>query len=168
MSLITGVCGTSVNWDYAQFPRSYLSDTDYLAYFKQTISEVNSHWKEYAADVKFVFDDGFPYPEVTVLSTNYRCPRNVVKASNFISNLNRLKIEKSLVPATDVQCPIRLIEMPADDTENYEDWEFCETVRLLKHLVENRKPGEDIMVLARFNFPLRRLEQEFRITKTSD
>jgi len=107
------------------------------------------------------FDERFPYPEVTVLSTNYRCPKNVVEASNFVANLNRLKIEKNLIPATEVRRPIRLIEMPADGMESYEDWEFRETIELLKQLIESRKTGEEIMVLARFNYPLRRLEQEF-------
>jgi len=72
-----------------------------------------------------------------------------------------LKIEKNLIPATEVRRPIRLIEMPADGMESYEDWEFRETIELLKQLIESRKTGEEIMVLARFNYPLRRLEQEF-------
>ena len=107
------------------------------------------------------FGKMFPYVEQTILSTNYRCPKNIVEASNSIANLNRSKIEKSVISASQIQHPIRLIEMPSNDTQSYEDWEFQRATELLKELVDHKNPSEEIMVLARYNQPLRRLQLEF-------
>lgn len=107
------------------------------------------------------FGKRFPYAEQTILSTNYRCPKNIVEASNSVANMNRVKIEKSVVSASGIRNPIRLIEMPAGDAQKYEDWEFKRALELLKRLLDKKKPGEQIMVLARFNHSLRRLELEF-------
>lgn len=51
--------------------------------------------------------------------------------------------------------------MPSNDSRDYELWELERATELLKQLVDNKKPGEQIMVLARFNYPLQRLEEEF-------
>lgn len=107
------------------------------------------------------FGKRFPYPEQTILSTNYRCPKNVVEASNSVASLNRSKIEKSVVSASEIQHPIRLIEKPSNDTRDYEVWELGRATELLKQIVDSKKPGEQIMVLARFNYPLRQLRLEF-------
>ncbi|MDV3244799.1 MAG: UvrD-helicase domain-containing protein [Nitrososphaerales archaeon] len=112
------------------------------------------------------FGEMFPYPERTTLSTNYRCPKNIVEASNSIANLNRFKIEKTVVSESQLQHPIRLIEMPGNETQSYEDWQFQRAKELLQELIHNKKPGEEIMVLARYNQVLKPLEVEFQTQDT--
>ena len=107
------------------------------------------------------FGRRFPYPEQTTLSTNYRCPRNIVEASSFIANLNKTKIEKNIASASEIQKPIRLIEMASNDSRDYEVWELEKATELLKELLDNKKTEEQIMVLARFNYPLGRLKVAF-------
>ncbi len=107
------------------------------------------------------FDANFPYVEKTVLSKNYRCPKNVVEASNSIAKLNRSKIDKTVIPVSNVLRPISLIEMPNNDIRDYEEWEIQRAQELLKELIANKKPEEEIMVLSRFNKPLERLKLEF-------
>ncbi len=107
------------------------------------------------------FGEIFPYPEQTILTTNYRCPRNVVEASNVIASLNRSRIEKIIVAASQENHPIRLVEMPTKSASSYEDWEHQTAKQVLDRLIETRRPGEEIMVLSRYNFPLDRLKLEF-------
>ncbi len=107
------------------------------------------------------FDKGFPYAEQTVLSTNYRCPRNIVEASNFVANLNKCRVEKKIVPALKIQEPIRLIEKPSNDGKMYDDWQHEKAKTILTYLIRQKKPNEAIMVLSRFNRPLKRLKLEF-------
>jgi DNA helicase-4 len=107
------------------------------------------------------FGERFPYPEQTILTTNYRCPRNIVEVSNVIAGLNRSRIEKTVVAASLENHPIRLVEMPATSTVTYEEWEFQTAKEVLGQLVETRGPGEEILVLCRYNLPLDRLKLEF-------
>ena len=112
------------------------------------------------------FGERFPYAEQTILSTNYRCPKNIVEASNSIANLNESKIEKSVISASEIQHPIRLLEMPNDEPQTYDEWEGEKATELLRQLLDSKKPGEEIMVLARFNYPLNRLKGKFPDYKT--
>ena len=107
------------------------------------------------------FEALFPHAEQTILSTNYRCPSNIVDASNSIANMNKARIQKSVVAACKIQSPIRLIEMQSDEEKNYEEWEFQTAKGLLEQLIDSRRRGEEIMVLARYNRPLTRLKMEF-------
>lgn len=107
------------------------------------------------------FGKRFAYPEQTILSTNYRCPKNIVEASNSIANLNKSRIEKSVVSASEIRQPIRLIEMQSNDSRDYELWELEKATELLKRLLDIKKTEEQIMVLSRFNYSLRRLKLEF-------
>jgi len=106
------------------------------------------------------FDNMFPFAEQTALSTNYRCPKNIVGASNAVASLNKLGTKSEVIAANPIERPITLMEMTTDG-QTYEDWEFERATRLLSQLLKTRSPGEEIMVLARYNFPLRRLEVEF-------
>lgn len=112
------------------------------------------------------FGKRFPYAEQTVLSTNYRCPKNIVEASNFVANLNKCKVEKNVVPALKIQQPIRLVEKPRNDGKLYDDWQHEKAKQLLTDLIHQKRPSEEIMVLSRFNRPLRRLELEFPQNET--
>jgi DNA helicase IV len=112
------------------------------------------------------FGKMFPYAEQTVLSTNYRCPKNIVEASNFVANLNKCKVEKNIVPAMKIERSIRMIEKPGSDARVYEDWQHEKAKGLLTHLIRQKRPGEEIMVLSRFNHPLKRLELEFPQNET--
>lgn len=106
------------------------------------------------------FDKQFPYAERTILSTNYRCPKNVVAVSNYVANENKNRIESNVVSASEIEHPIFLIQM-LDNAQSYDDWELQRAIDLIKQLIRDRKPGEQIMVLARTNNRLRRLELEF-------
>src|SRR5207245_6808277 len=112
------------------------------------------------------FENRFPYAEKTILSTNYRCPKNIVEVSNFVANLNKCKVEKNVVPASKTQQPIRLVQKPRDDEKLYDDWQHEEAKRLVTDLIREKRPGEEIMVLSRFNRPLKRLELEFPQNET--
>jgi len=107
------------------------------------------------------FDKRFPYAEQTILSTNYRCPSNIVDASNFVANLNKCRVEKKVVPALKIQQPIRLIEKPSNDGKTYDDWQNEKAKTILAYLIAQKKPSEEIIVLSRFNHPLKRLGLEF-------
>jgi DNA helicase-4 len=112
------------------------------------------------------FESRFAYAERTVLSTNYRCPKNIVEASNFVANLNKCKIEKNVVSASKIQQPIRLVQQPNNDGRMYDDWQHEEAKQLVTDLIQQKKPNEEIMVLSRFNRPLKRLELEFPQNET--
>jgi DNA helicase-4 len=112
------------------------------------------------------FGKMFPDAEQTILSTNYRCPKNVVEASNFVASLNKCKVEKTVVPALKVEQPIRLIEKPGNDGKSFDNWQHEEAKKLLTRLISQKKLSEQIMVLSRFNQPLKRLELEFPQNET--
>ena len=112
------------------------------------------------------FENRFPYAEQTVLSTNYRCPKNIVEASNFIANLNKCKVEKNVVPASKIQQPIHLFQKPGNDETLYDDWQHEKAKQLVTDLIRQKKSNEEVMVLSRFNRPLRRLELEFPQNET--
>src|SRR6267143_2736783 len=57
------------------------------------------------------FDNAFPYSEKTTLSTNYRCPKNIVEASDSIANLNKHQLARRVASASNTQHPMRLVEM---------------------------------------------------------
>jgi DNA helicase-4 len=104
------------------------------------------------------FDERFPYAEKTTLSTNHRCPRNVVEASNAVIAARMYK-DKPAVAASRETNPIRLFEKTSNT--GYEDWESETAKDLLTKLIEGRKPGEEILVLARFNFRIEPLKMAF-------
>jgi DNA helicase-4 len=114
------------------------------------------------------FDKQFPYAERTTLSTNYRCPKNVVAVSNDIANMNKSNIESNIVSASAIEHPIFLMQMSENEIQNYDDWELHRAVELLKQLIHDRKPDEQILVLARTNNRLRRLEIEFPRHETQE
>jgi len=108
------------------------------------------------------FDNAFPYSEKTTLSTNYRCPKNIVEASDVIANLNRYQLQRRVASASNNQSPMRLIEMDGSRSFlNYEEWELQTAKLLLEQLFRTKKPSEQIMVLSRTNQPLDRLKLEF-------
>jgi len=48
----------------------------------------------------------------------------------------------------------------------YDDWQHEEAKQLVTDLIHQKKPNEEIMVLSRFNRPLKRLELEFPQNET--
>jgi DNA helicase-4 len=108
------------------------------------------------------FDNAFPYSEKTTLSTNYRCPKNIVEASDSIANLNKHQLARRVASASNIQHPLRLVEMSGSGAlPSYEDWEFQTAKSLLEQLLKSKKPDEEVMVLSRTNQPLDRLKLEF-------
>ena len=104
------------------------------------------------------FETKFPYPEKTALSTNYRCPSNIVAASNSIMAESGFK-ERPVVAASSEVFPIHLIEKT--DNSRYEEWEFNSAKALLMQLLEKKRPDEEILVLARYNFRYEELRVAF-------
>ena len=108
------------------------------------------------------FDMRFPYGEKTTLSTNYRCPKNIVEASDSIANLNKFQLSRKVSSASNVGRPIRLVEMQDfAPFQSYEGWELQTAKLLLEQLLGIKKIGEEIMVLSRTNQPLEQLKLEF-------
>ena len=108
------------------------------------------------------FEERFPHAEKTVLSTNYRCPLNIVEASTSVARMNRVKVDKEVLSASKTRCPIRLVECPGGGSdESYDDWEFQKAKALIEELLTTKTAMESIAVLARFNRPLVRLSVAF-------
>ena len=108
------------------------------------------------------FDRHFPFPEQSFLSTNYRCPENIVESSNSVISLNKLKVEKKVISNSSVKCAVHLYEMP-DSIPNsrYDDWEYDRAKLLLNELRSKASKHEKIMVLHRYNEPvISRLEED--------
>ena len=104
------------------------------------------------------FDERFPLPEKATLSANYRCPRNIVQASNLVMAAGSYQ-DKPAIPALNSNYPIRLVEK--NDASRYEEWEAEEAKELLKSILETKKSTEEVMVLARYNFRLEPLRVAF-------
>jgi DNA helicase-4 len=104
------------------------------------------------------FDKRFPYPEKLTLSTNYRCPKNVVETSNAVIAAGSYR-DKPSVPASTEVHPIKIIEKA--DGSHYEDWELSEAKALLGELLASKRPEEEILVLARYNFRIEPLKVAF-------
>jgi DNA helicase-4 len=104
------------------------------------------------------FDSRFPYPEKSTLSTNYRCPSNVVEASNAIADAGMHRDRPAIAASREVY-PIRLIEKT--DDSRYEEWELNAAKALLTEVLGKKKPEEEVLVLARYNFRLEPLEVSF-------
>jgi DNA helicase-4 len=108
------------------------------------------------------FDNAFPYSEKTTLSTNYRCPKNIVEASDSIANLNKHQLARRVASASNIQRPMRLVEMSESGAPpSYEDWELQTAKSMLEQLLKSKKSDEEVMVLSRTNQPLDRLKLEF-------
>jgi len=108
------------------------------------------------------FDNAFPYSEKTTLSTNYRCPKNIVEASDCIANLNKHQLARRVASASKIQRPMRLVEMSEPGVApSYEDWELQTAKSMLEQLLKSKKSDEEVIVLSRTNQPLDRLKLEF-------
>ncbi|MCL4517936.1 MAG: AAA domain-containing protein, partial [Thaumarchaeota archaeon] len=108
------------------------------------------------------FDEHFSYPEVSLIETNYRCPKNVVEVSNHAISLNGSQMKKQVISKSQLSYPIAIEEMPADlSPAGYEKWEFEKARDLVKLLLRNRARGEKILVLSRYNPQLGALCLEF-------
>ena len=104
------------------------------------------------------FDEKFPFSEKTMLSTNYRCPYNVVEASNTLTIGDNRREARVVAASTEIH-PIRLIEK--NDKSRYERWELQSAKELLFELLEKKRTDEQILVLARYNFRLEELRMAF-------
>ena len=108
------------------------------------------------------FGKTFPYSDRTILSTNYRCPKNIVEASDVVANLNKFQLARRVASASSIQRPMRLVEaLDFGSFPGYEAWELQTAKLLLEELLRSKKPGEQVMVLSRTNQQLDRLKLEF-------
>jgi DNA helicase-4 len=92
------------------------------------------------------------------LATNYRCPRNVVEASNALIAAGTYADKPAIASSTE-DYTIQLIEKTGNG--RYEDWELETAKDLLTKLLAERRSDEEILVLARYNFRLEQLKVAF-------
>ena len=108
------------------------------------------------------FDSHFAFPEKSFIGTNYRCPKNVVEASNHLISLNRFQMRKDVTAKSNLSCQIVLVKMPENLTsKEYQNWELNAVKDLLNRLLLKRASGERILVLSRYRDQLNRLAVEF-------
>ncbi len=71
------------------------------------------------------FDKNFAFPEKSFIGTNYRCPKNVVEASNHVISLNRFQMRKDVTSKSKLSYPIVVEEMPENmASREYDKWEL--------------------------------------------
>jgi DNA helicase-4 len=104
------------------------------------------------------FDSRFPSPEKVSISSNHRCPKNIVEASNAIIAAG-IYHDMPAVAASKEIYPIKVIEKSGHD--RYEDWEFQAAKNLLTELLAKKSPSDEVLVLARYNFRIERLKLDF-------
>ena len=102
------------------------------------------------------FEKQFPFAEKSEISTNYRCPKNITEASNYIISLNKFQTKKVAIPYSKFSSPIVLVEMPDNlPGIEYERWELAAARNLVKNLIEKREQGDKLLVpvqIRRTNF----------------
>jgi hypothetical protein len=74
---------------------------------------------------------------------------------------NKVRTNEQVKPASQNQYPIHLIEMPDNIALKYQDWELQLAQSLIQRLINTRTGKEEVLVLARTNYPLNRLEVQF-------
>ncbi|MCS4538841.1 MAG: UvrD-helicase domain-containing protein [Thaumarchaeota archaeon] len=107
------------------------------------------------------FEEHFPCPEVTPITTNYRCPKNIVEAANSSISNNKSKVPKKVRASSEQTYPIEVYEIPRGHGEEYDNFEFQASKNLIEELLRKKEKDETIMVLSRFNFRIKSLELEF-------
>jgi DNA helicase-4 len=106
------------------------------------------------------FEEVFPHTEKTILETNYRCPRNVVEASNLCISHNQFQIRKRIRAASTKDCSIHLYER-SRNFGKYDEWEEYTAKEILTRLLETKAESEEILVLSRYKFRLWGLQRFF-------
>ncbi|KKM22321.1 hypothetical protein LCGC14_1626530, partial [marine sediment metagenome] len=112
------------------------------------------------SDIRFFvnFKDYFPNPEVSILNRNYRSSREIVAMSNDLISNNKKQIKKNAFSVIgQAQQPI-FIELTKKLGYSFRN-QISNYYNLIKILLSNGVSPSDIMVLSRFNRPLKDLEQ---------
>ena len=112
------------------------------------------------SDVRFFvnFKDYFPNPEISILNRNYRSSREIVDMSNDLISNNKKQIKKNAYSVIgQAQQPI-FIELTEKLGYSFRS-QIPNYYNLIKTLLSNGVKPSDIMVLSRFNKPLKDLEQ---------
>jgi len=112
------------------------------------------------SDVRFFVDfkDYFPNPEISVLNKNYRSSREIVGMTNHLISKNKKQIKKnaySVIGSAQQPIFIELTEKLGYSFRN----QISNNYNLIKTLLSNGVKPSDIMVLSRFNRPLKDLEE---------
>ncbi len=111
------------------------------------------------ADIQNIlsFETHFPYPETSFLKTNYRCPKNIVEASNVCISNNKFQLRKEVAPSSASECQISLCER-GRSSGSYDEWEEYTAMQVLSRLLQTKSESETILVLSRYNAQLWHLE----------
>ena len=112
------------------------------------------------SDVRFFinFQENFPHPEITILKRNYRSSKEIVDMSNDLISNNKKQIKKIAYSVKgEGQQPI-FIELGKNFSYPFR-MQIPNYFNLIKTLLSNDVKPSEIMVLSRFNRPLRELEQ---------
>ena len=102
-------------------------------------------------EVLFSFRKDFKDTEILRLSANYRCPGNIVEASDRLIRNNRKRYEKQPISAAGVEGKIEVIKIPRVNDES------LAVIERLRNARNNGTKFEDMAVLYRTNESPRRL-----------
>lgn len=104
-----------------------------------------SIYKFRGSDPQFIlnFKDDIPNAEVLLLSTNYRCKKNILNPSSFMINSNQMRFDKSIQAFNKGG----LLNIISDDQLS------TELLKVLRHNLNNKK-DETFAVLCRHNIQL--------------
>ncbi len=103
----------------------------------------------------------FPRPTKTFLSTNYRCARKIIEASNKVIKNNKKQVKKTVVPFSKSKGDIFLYEMK--DTSRYaRKLQNRYVFNKVKTLLQEGIDKEEIMIISRFNHTLNELREKLK------
>jgi DNA helicase IV len=117
------------------------------------------------SDVTFFvnFEASFAEPAVNFLSTNYRSAPNIVQASGHLISFNRYQREKQVEASSIASGSIRVFRFPEKIIGNtFNAAQAQHVFTTIQDLLQQGERPEEIMVVSRFNRPLRDLERLFQ------
>ena len=112
------------------------------------------------SDVRFFIDfkEYFPNPEISVLKRNYRSSKEIVELSNDLISNNKKQIKKVAYSVKGVGRHPLFIELEERFTYSFRI-QIPNYFNLIKVILASGVKSSDIMVISRFNKPLRELKQ---------
>ena len=112
------------------------------------------------SDLRFFVDfkEYFSNPEITVLKKNYRSSKEIVELSNDLISNNSKQIKKVTQSVKGIGLQPIFIELEAQFTYSFRK-QIPNYFNLINAIMSSGVKPSDIMVLSRFNKPLRELEQ---------
>ncbi len=112
------------------------------------------------SEVSFFVNFGqyFAEPEITYLSNNYRSVKNIVELSNYVISHNKNQVKKEINSKTTTEIRQIINFIIADRLNNTDKISPPLIFALITSLLDNGANPEEIMVISRFNYNLRKAE----------